>query len=360
MNRDQPPQWGLTSDKPYFLHLALFVRDVLQLEVGSSGRYPPQLRASVPDLTPFLSSAMRVAADSQWGSWWELTLEHSVRYALSDEITERDSAVRGFVAAKDHFLDEVIANTTESQGDVFERLQLVIAEGSRWFYGTDNSQEETDHFAPIVDGMLVSSIASEVLETIVLGDHAIAVGIFQLDVVGSWFQIHGAGVLLASNEFLMNERLLRPALRDLFHLSATNNRVQRSMTLGLSNYARPVPWWSSLETPIEIAVVGEGKLILKEVSHYQRDGFELCLSLVGDSLPIEIKDLLGSLDSSRPGPGRPGMPGVFVGFDLEVAFADMRTTGRVEAPLFSAKHGYLISSRFWRVPVDPLDLWLWI
>lgn len=360
MYSEETPKWRLASEKPLFLHMALFVRDALLLEVLPEGVYPPRLRDSIPDLHDLLDVSMRTAATLHWGLWWEQTLEHSIRDALDYQGYENSNAVKGMVAAKDQFLNKVLLNTTTDASDASERLQFIISESSKWFYATGERPIRSNEFTPMVDANLISSIASDVLLTHGLREEMIAVAIFQLDVIGSWSQIFEDGVLIASNKFLANELLLRAGLRELFHLGTIRTSSLESMILDPPQDVYPVPSWSSRETPIDIAPVGGGKLILKEALHYHAHGFHLRIGLIGNALPDQIKDLVSQPKSDRPGPGLPGVPGVFDSLEIEIVFADGRTTGKIEAPRFVGRQSSLVSSRFWSTPVDPLELCLFV
>jgi hypothetical protein len=68
--------WRLTHDIGDLHHVALFVRDALNLEVTSARRVPPRLAGPLPDLSDRLGPAERGAVAEAWSAWWEQVLLH--------------------------------------------------------------------------------------------------------------------------------------------------------------------------------------------------------------------------------------------------------------------------------------------
>ena len=76
MQRAGSRSWRLDFDVPEPLHLALYVRDALDITdrvIGAEA--PPQLLGAVPDHSSRLAAQDRDQAAAAWGSWWSTLIE---------------------------------------------------------------------------------------------------------------------------------------------------------------------------------------------------------------------------------------------------------------------------------------------
>ncbi|TFV56880.1 hypothetical protein E4P41_15150 [Geodermatophilus sp. DF01-2] len=71
--------WRFEESNPQLPHVALYVRDAVQLPVPAAPGVPPALTHRPPDRSSLLSFAERDEAARQWESWWDALLELEVR-----------------------------------------------------------------------------------------------------------------------------------------------------------------------------------------------------------------------------------------------------------------------------------------
>ncbi len=359
-----PPPWRLAADRPWYPHLALFIRDACRLEPPQWELYPPNLESELPDLRGLLDESMRSTANRQWSSWWGKIIDFSARLGLVLEPQESAAIVQAMAQATDQFLARVTSSATEASSEAAESMRLITMEAKIWFHrisGDVSDRPENRSSHPIVvDWNLVSSIASDVLQRLNPLSQTITVGIIQLDVVGSWAEVHDAGVLLGSKDFFQNEDKVRPILTEAFLRAATSPIFHAPTSLNIPN-TKAVKPKSQLGSPLAIGPVGTATLVLKEVLKFE-DGFELHLRIEGDALPSEMNEIIDD-SRSRLAPNQEGRIDIFDGLQLEAQFHDggnERTSGTIETPRFNDGRGDLISNRFFRPPNDPRDIWLWI
>ncbi len=359
MSSENPPPWRLSSDRPISLHFALFVRDALNLRVSREPDYPPRLMGEIPDLSGLFDKSMLAGATFHWARWWEETLEASTVVALSLQQGESKDAFRAIATTRQWFMDAVIADARDTDaGDAYQRLKTLMAEASNWFYGTDHATEVMRQNLPGIDGPLVSEIATEALRTYGQQGNTVAVGIFQLDVEGTWAKYYDSGLLIASKNFLMNDLLIRPALEELFRIGINNSG---GFPLSLFSPFDPpglMPKWISKETPLDIGAVGPAKLVLKTVQCHKVDCLELRLGIVGETVPREIRNLMASSRPTISGSLTARTPDVYDGLELEIVFPDGRSTGTLVAPRFTKGSREVTANRFRRHPNSPLEVWL--
>ncbi|KJF18517.1 hypothetical protein [Acidithrix ferrooxidans] len=351
------PPWRLAADRPWYPHLALFVRDACLLEIPRWELYPPNLEGDLPDLRGLLDESMRSIANRQWVSWWGKIIDSSVRDVLVLQPQGSAAILRAMTQASDQFLARVTSSATDVSSEAAERMRLIIVEAQRWFYHRNGAVPDRPEGPMIVDWNLVSSVASDVLQGLGVQSKTVTVGVIQLDVLGSWSEVHDTGVLLGSKGFFRNEDRLRPMLTEAFHYATTAPSSPVPLLFEIPDEAAVRPK-SQLGSPIVIASVDKATLILEEILRYD-DGFEIHLQIGGDALPRGMSEILDDI-RSKLAPNQAGRIDIFDGLQLEVLFLDGRATGTIEVPRFNDGRGDVISNRFFRPPNDPRNLWIWI
>ena len=185
----------------------------------------------------------------------------------------------------------------------------------------------------------------------------VTVGVIQLDVLGSWSEVHVAGALLGSKGFFEMRRGCARCSPRRFTTLLRNETPPIPFLFDIPDKAAARPQ-AQLVSPIVIGSVGTAILVLEEVLRYE-DGFEIHLRLEGEALPSEMNEIRDDV-RSKLAPNQVGRIDIFDGLQLEVLFLDGRVAGTLKVSMYNDGRGNVIANRFWRPPNDPRDLWLWI
>lgn len=201
MRESDGTSWRFSENVPASAHLALYVRDALNLPVTDSDDLPPRLDGTVPDRSGALPGADRAAAAEQWTAWWRdiVDVEARLHTAAPDAPVQSGAdharTVREALAT---VLPEpadfaALAHAPALQGAV----SGVFAEGTRFV--EKHRRDLLFHDRPRqLPWVLLSATAEQVAADRHVPITSLHGQLMVLMVQGSWWTLHSPGVALAS------------------------------------------------------------------------------------------------------------------------------------------------------------------
>jgi hypothetical protein len=215
MRRAGSESWRFAHDIPQTLHVLLYIRDALGLQVEQGPGIPPRLAGGVPDRSELLDPAARSKASRDWPEWWAM----AVATALSTEIGPQG------------------VSTGEWRRSVGERQRLV-ADPPEWSFLSDRPalqaaaralyEEGGRWFSPARQSYLSAALrdvfaweqvrdAAEATAT----EHQVSPGtingcVLVLLVEGNWWELAGSGAALCSVSAATNPEATQTILHQVF------------------------------------------------------------------------------------------------------------------------------------------------
>jgi hypothetical protein len=207
--------WRFAEDVVEMAHVALYVRDVLGLDVAVAANRPPALAGAVPARLDVLDDAERLEAAAQWPAWWESVLADAtyLNQGPPDEADMgawmRELHVRGLRTGS----PPEFASLADRPA-LRKALIALTPEACRWAEGPRRAAHPPAGRATFA-WELVREVAEDVAFDRGVAAEAVRGVALVLAVEGSWWVRHRPGVVLCSvsapHDTVMARTILRAA-----------------------------------------------------------------------------------------------------------------------------------------------------
>jgi hypothetical protein len=135
MRTQGSPSWQFGHDLDQSLHLVLFVRDALGLEVDGDPISPPRLAGPVVDHRLLLDPGPTGAVVSQWSWWWQsvVGLQAPARPGPPSGSGDRRAWYDEFAAQRRTVLDPPTWSCLDDRPALQDAVRAVSGQGFSWF-----------------------------------------------------------------------------------------------------------------------------------------------------------------------------------------------------------------------------------
>jgi len=135
MRRRGSASWQFGHDLDQSLHLVLYVRDALGLEVDGDPINPPRLADPVVDHHQLLDPGPTEAVVSQWSSWWHAVvgLQAPARPGPPSDQTDRRAWHEELAARRRPVFDPPTWSCLDDSPPLQDVVRAVWGEGFNWF-----------------------------------------------------------------------------------------------------------------------------------------------------------------------------------------------------------------------------------
>lgn len=135
MRRQASASWQFGHDLDQSLHLLLFVRDALGLEVDGDPINPPRLAGPVVDHHLLLDPGSTGAVVSQWSWWWQsvVGLKAPARPGLLSGSTDRSAWHDELAALSSAVFDPPTWLCLDDRHELQDAVRAVSGDGFSWF-----------------------------------------------------------------------------------------------------------------------------------------------------------------------------------------------------------------------------------
>jgi hypothetical protein len=209
---DGRQSWRFDESLASFPHVALFVRDALQLAVHHRSTVPPALAGDIPNLTGLVAPGVRAEAGEAWTDWWEALIGNVAQQGATQGLASDAELPR----QPDQFPDppawpsldarpalQQAVSATADQGFIFaDRLRrtLLLRRPVPIFFPAQSVGQAAEAAAARA-GVPAGSLDAQAVV---------------LDVRGLWWTLAGQGTLLCSVELTESPELSAEALTAAF------------------------------------------------------------------------------------------------------------------------------------------------
>jgi hypothetical protein len=208
--------WRFAEDVDEMAHVALYVRDVLGLDVAVAANRPPALAGAVPARLDVLDDAERREAAAQWPLWWESVLADATHQNQGPpneadmDAWMRELHVRGLRTGS----PPECAGLADRPA-LRKALIALTAEACRWAEGPRRAAHPPAGRATFA-GELIREVAEAVAFDRRVAAEAVRGIALVLAVEGSWWVCHRPGVVLCSVSAPEDNVTARTILRAAF------------------------------------------------------------------------------------------------------------------------------------------------
>lgn len=222
--RDSAPEsWVVRVDHSQLLHVPLYVRDAIGMEVPVSGWTPPRLRGDVVPRTQYLDDRTRDQMREQWQEWWSEAIQHEL--GMTELVHGRQPG--GGPLPRPAERSELLAHWREAgepRGELLTRPARELRdEALAWFNEQQRARIEaarTQGRPPLRFGSpfmsWIDPIARDVAQARDVPLGRVHADVQVLFVEGPWWSLSPHGPLLCSEAAAADEDLIAPALRSAF------------------------------------------------------------------------------------------------------------------------------------------------
>lgn len=199
MRKGGNESWRFAHDIDQVLHVLLYVRDALRLEVHHGQGVPPPLAGGVTDRTELLDAAARQEATRDWPPWWQAVVAELARTELGpgpsnvgEDEWVRERALRHRLAV-DHPEWSSLAGHRALQ----TAARALWGDGCRWLTALRQS-----YLPPARQDVFAWELVRDAAERAVAG-YQMSLGTVNgaalvLMVEGAWWELFSPGVVLCS------------------------------------------------------------------------------------------------------------------------------------------------------------------
>jgi hypothetical protein len=216
--------WRFAVDVNEMVHVALYVRDALGLDVEAAPNRPPALAGGVPAGPDVLNDAERGEAAAQWPAWWEAVLADATHQNQGPpdradmDAWMRELHVRGLRTGSPPEFAGLMDRPA-----LRKALIALTPEACRWAEGPRRAAHP-----PAGRATFASELIREVAEDVAF-DRGVAVQAVRavalvLAVEGSWWVCHRPGVVLCSVSAPEDPVTARTILRAAFESGLAPSR----------------------------------------------------------------------------------------------------------------------------------------
>lgn len=198
--------------------VALFVRDVVGLEVPPASVNPPRLDGDLPDHSPRYDSELRVAAGAFWIGWWQEVLALDVRqHQGTPDGVDQAAWFRERAAEFQAVFDPPAFTALAGRPELGEVVRATFEEALDW---ADGRRREL--LIPPVgqpgqfDYDTVREVAEETVRSHEVSPGAVRACAVVLPVEGIWWHRFAPGVVLASVKAARDPAVARSVLAEAF------------------------------------------------------------------------------------------------------------------------------------------------
>ena len=211
------PSWRFAGDIDQSLHVVLYLRDALGLEVEDDPIVPPRLAGEVPDRSELLDSAAIRAAAAQWPAWWRAVVALQAPAQLGPPSGQADQRVwRGDLAARRRLVFDPPEWSSLAYSQALQGAARDLwMEACEWFELVRKPHlppagHEVFAWQQVCDGAERAAIKHDVTPGLVNGCAQV------LMVEGSWWQLVAPGAALCSVAAASDPDTIAIILTDVF------------------------------------------------------------------------------------------------------------------------------------------------
>jgi hypothetical protein len=344
VHRAGAESWSASINISQVMHVALYVRDALRLQVPESTIVPPPVDGRVVDHSGDMDFERRLRAGGQWLSWWEEIVRLEGAKALRMlRLPEGVDASETMSAVHDRLFDWPALDALASWPDLRDAAREIRDDAVRW---AGNRKRLFVERGPLTRGwgnVPIDEIAERVAERSRAPSPLVRAAVFLLGVQGDWSALVVPGVLLCSSSLAQDAERMAVLAEEALVSGADAEEVR------IEYKPRDfVPPPSVLHEPLVLWRGEDASLICERVIPY-RDGFEVELRRHG---------LGPSPTSEWRGPGA-RRPNPFAGLQVHVRFADGRED-LLDDVERDDREGPVTITTFGRRGYGDDTLWLWV
>jgi hypothetical protein len=213
------PSWRLAEAGSQMPHVALFVRDALQLPTIASPDNPPRLVSDVPDLRSTVANvAVRERAGAQWIAWWREVIDQEARTQQPGNAGTIRPWPHGYVDDTDIAYEEpellALARYPDLRTVVEPTLTAAYA-STHARAGGRGPQRSNFHWETI------SQVAEQVALDFDVSSDAVDGTVLVLEVGDIWWHRMGPGRTMCSIAACADQVTARVLLKDVFESQLT-------------------------------------------------------------------------------------------------------------------------------------------
>lgn len=129
------PSWRFAHDIDQSLHVVLYMREALRLEIEDDESCPPQLVGAIPDQCELLAPVATGAAARRWLAWWRsvVALQAPAQLVARPEQTDRRAWAHQLAARRRLVFDPPEWASLADSHELQNAARDLCAPGCRWF-----------------------------------------------------------------------------------------------------------------------------------------------------------------------------------------------------------------------------------
>lgn len=211
------PSWRFAHDIDQSLHVLLYLREALGLEIEDDPIVPPRLAGEVPDHSELLDPVATRSASGRWPSWWRAVVALQVPAQLGSPSQQADPGTgrRPFAARLGLVFDPPEWASLDDNHGLQKAARGLWVESCKWF-GT----ARVPYLPPACREVFAWEQVRDGAER-AAADHDVKPGAINgcaqvLIVEGSWWQLVAPGAVLCSIGAARDPDTIATILTDVF------------------------------------------------------------------------------------------------------------------------------------------------